>query len=504
MVLTVTAATSRLLRGAWVASVVAGGALSIAAVSGSRPAGATTTAVVLYVAKSGAGSACTEASPCRRIHKALELALTETGDNVVIMVGAGTYHETDSIDASSLESLAIEGAGASCTVVDGGRHGTVLAFSAGVVSLSGVTLEHGLATGQQNGGGLSNAASLTVSDTTFSSDRSQHDGGAIFNKGSLTLNDSTFSADSASSAGGGIQNTGQLQADDVSFERTTAGPNGGGAIWNGAAGTAMFENSAISGVSPFVGGAILNKGNLQLSDSTVSESTAKGGGAISSDGSLDIASSTLENNTAATGGAIASNGTLTIEDSTLDNNLAQDGGAIASVGSLTITDSTLSGNVVELGAGGAMGGDAEGGAVDDDGAASIVASTISDNTGPQIASGSKPLHLAATIVADPASGSSTAVDCQSTSAIRDLGYNLTDDTSCGLTASTDVNGDPELGTLGPNGGPTPTALPASGSPAVGVIPVGTVVGSTQLCGRDDQRGVASTGNCTIGAVEVNS
>lgn len=96
------------------------------------------------------------------------------------------------------------------------------------------------------------------------------------------------------------------------------------------------------------------------------------------------------------------------------------------------------------------------------------------------------------------------MDCQSTSAIRDLGYNLTDDTSCGLTASTDVNGDPELGTLGPNGGPTPTVLPASGSPAVGVIPVGTVVGSTQLCGRDDQRGVASTGNCTIGAVEVNS
>ena len=149
-----------------------------------------------------------------------------------------------------------------------------------------------------------------------------------------------------------------------------------------------------------------------------------------------------------------------------------------------------------------MGGDAEGGAVDNGGTASILASTISDNTGPQIVSGRKPLQMAATIVADTASGSSPAVDCQSTSAIHDLGYNLTDDTSCGLTASTDVTGDPDLGALGPNGGPTSTALPASGSPAVGIIPVGTVVGMTQLCGRDDQRGVASSGSCTIGAVEM--
>jgi hypothetical protein len=503
MVLIVTTAASRLLRVALVGSVIAGGALAVSLVSASRPAGATTT-VELYVAKTGAGSLCTEASPCRRIHRALAVALTDAGDNVVINVAAGTYHETDSIDASSLQSLAIDGAGASCTVVDGGRNGTVMAFSAGLVSLSGVTLEHGLATGQENGGGLSNAASLTVSNTVFSADRSQHDGGAVFNKGSLTLNDATFSGDSASSAGGGIENTGQVHAEAVSFTRTTAGPNGGGAIWNGAAASARFDDSTISGVSPFVGGAILNKGNLQLSDSTVSGSTAKGGGAISNDGTLDISTSTLEHNTAATGGAVASSGTLTIEDSTLDNDLAQDGGAIASVGSLTISDSTFSGDVVELGAGGAMGGSAQGGAIDNGGTASIVASTVSDNTGPQIASDGKSLQMAATIVADTASGSSPAVDCQSTIAVTDLGYNLTDDTSCGLTAPTDVNADPQLGALGPNGGPTLTALPASGSPAIGVIPVGTVVGMTQLCGRDDQRGVASTGSCTVGAVEVDS
>ena len=458
----------------------------------------------LYVAKGGAGNTCTEAIPCNRIYKALGLALTDAGDDVVIMVAAGTYNETDSIDAGSLQSLSIEGAGASSTIVNGGGNGRVLAISAGTVSLSGFTIEKGVAAGKHKGGGVSNAASLTVSDTIFSSDRSQYEGGAIFNKGSLTLSDTTFSADRAVSGCGGIENTGQLNGDDVSFERTSAGPLGGGAVCNRAPGTATFEDSALGGVSPYSGGAILNSGNLQLNDSTVSGSKAKGGGAISNDGYLGISSSTLENNTAADGGAILSSGTLVIDDSTLMDNVAQDGGAIESVGSLTLSDSTLSGNVVELGAGGTMGGDAVGGAIDNGGSASIIASTVSDNTGPQIASGRKSLQMAASIVADTTSGSSPAVDCQSRSAIGDLGYNLTDDTSCGLTAATDVNADPELGTLGPNGGPTWTALPVSGSPAVGVIPVGMFAGSTQLCGRVDQRGVASSGNCTIGAVEVDT
>jgi predicted outer membrane repeat protein len=499
----VTTTVARPLRAVVVGSVLFGGTLSVSVLSGSLPAGATTT-VQLYVAKGGAGSACTETSPCRHIGRALELALTETGDNVVITVAGGTYNETDPIDASSLESLSLQGAGASSTIVDGGGNGKVFAISAGTVSLSGFTIEKGLASGSHRGGGVSNAGSLTVSDTVFSSDRSQLVGGAIFNKGSLTLSDSTFNADSAFSACGGIDNTGQLYADDVSFQKTSAGPVGGGALCNGPTGTATFENSAIGGVSPFIGGAIVNSGNLQLNDSTVNGSRAKGGGAISNDGTLTISSSTLSNNTAADGGAIQSSGTLVIDDSTLMDNLAQDGGAIESSGSLTLTDSTLSGNVIELGAGGAMGGTADGGALDLNGDASILGSTVSDNTGPQISSGQKSFQMAASIVADTALGSSPAVDCQSTGAISDLGYNLTDDTSCGLTASTDVTADPELGSLGPNGGPTLTALPASGSPALGVIPVGTLAGSTQLCGRVDQRGVASTGSCTIGAVEVDS
>jgi len=61
---------------------------------------------------------------------------------------------------------------------------------------------------------------------------------------------------------------------------------------------------------------------------------------------------------------------------------------------------------------------------------------------------------------------------------------------------------PRLGALAYNGGPTQTLLPAAGSPAIGHIPTNTTLNGVQVCPSVDQRGVASVGNCTIGAVEV--
>ena len=60
---------------------------------------------------------------------------------------------------------------------------------------------------------------------------------------------------------------------------------------------------------------------------------------------------------------------------------------------------------------------------------------------------------------------------------------------------------PGLGPLTNNGGPTFTQLPAANGPAVGVIPAGTKLDGVKVCPRTDQRGVASIGKCTIGAVE---
>jgi hypothetical protein len=88
--------------------------------------------------------------------------------------------------------------------------------------------------------------------------------------------------------------------------------------------------------------------------------------------------------------------------------------------------------------------------------------------------------------------------------IRDGGYNLDDDDSCGFSPVNHSQSgvDPDLGPLQEDGGPTETLLPALTSPAVGVIPNPTTLNGVQVCPRVDQRGVASVGNCTIGAVEV--
>ena len=80
------------------------------------------------------------------------------------------------------------------------------------------------------------------------------------------------------------------------------------------------------------------------------------------------------------------------------------------------------------------------------------------------------------------------------------GYNLADDSTCGLAGTNDQQGvDPLLGSLQNNGGPTDTQLPAGTSPVVDA-------GFDASCPTDDQRGTARPQgpHCDIGAVEVAS
>ncbi len=60
-----------------------------------------------------------------------------------------------------------------------------------------------------------------------------------------------------------------------------------------------------------------------------------------------------------------------------------------------------------------------------------------------------------------------AVPSDCSGSLISLGYNLIDDTSCGMPAGSDIIGQsPQLGALANNGGPTLTQLPADSSPAV--------------------------------------
>ena len=105
------------------------------------------------------------------------------------------------------------------------------------------------------------------------------------------------------------------------------------------------------------------------------------------------------------------------------------------------------------------------------------------------------------VIALPAGGGTNCVVTTPTS----HGFNFSDDASCGLATSTDrQTGNPALGALANNGGPTATQLPGSASPLIDAIPLAScqVDGAAGI--TTDQRGVTRPqgSGCDIGAVEV--
>jgi hypothetical protein len=120
---------------------------------------------------------------CKTIGHAISLA--SSGDSV--MVAAATYTENLTIRIG----LKIVGSGASTTIIDGGRgrgvNGVVKVHSGTHVSLSGLTIQHGRAS--NGGGGISNAGTLTINDSTIRGNTSGG-GGGIYNPpgGTLTIN----------------------------------------------------------------------------------------------------------------------------------------------------------------------------------------------------------------------------------------------------------------------------------------------------------------------------
>ena len=246
-------------------------------------------------------------------------------------------------------------------------------------------------------------------------------------------------------------------------------------------------SSSQSGVNEFEGGGVLNASGSTLALTRVAlrdnQSLTTGAG-ISNHGQLTIMSSSIDNNDAiqgaGTGGGVANSGTLALVDSTVAENGAFAGGGIVNSGNLTITNSTISMNE-SLGAGGIS---------HTAGTLTMTSSTVAGNAGNASISAGSPATVKNTIVA----GGPTAA-CTGT--ITSLGHNLSNDSSCGFTATGDQqNANPMLGPLASNGGPTQTHALLAGSPA---IDAGSLDCPPPAA---DQRGVTrqQDGNATPGAV----
>lgn len=355
-------------------------------------------------------------------------------------------------------------------------------------SFSGNTSTAAALPGGGNGGGalyITGGSTATISGSSFSNNQSVNGGGIHILGANLTVSNTTFSGNGANNSAGG---------------------GGGGAIY--VDGTKNFNGTIDISTSTFsnnqsnqLGGAIFSfpegTGSTIIDQSLFDDNSATGsgqGGAIyhqsaTSNGALNISNSTFMNNKAhATDGSASSGGALwlldapvTITSSTFDGNdattpipLADDdwrrgfGGAIRASDTTTIVNSTIVNNTAGF-VGGAIAGSAT--------APPSVRNTIIANN-----DGDNPWDIQENCTVELVNAGNNIQYPQKTTS-------LGNDYEC-FGDQTAVN--PQVGTIGDYGGPTPTVPLLANSPAINA-------GSN--CPATDQRGFARNGVCDIGAYE---
>lgn len=273
--------------------------------------------------------------------------------------------------------------------------------------------------------------------------------------------------------GGAVSNEGTLAVTSATVRDSQAVANDGGAIAN-------------------LGGTVTISGS-RLTGNRARGSVARGGQIYSRGGTVTVRDSTLAVSDSGNGGGVYNDGgTVTVEGSTLSANTAAFHGAgMFNAGTATIRNSTFSGNVTyNLGT--------SGGGLYNDGTATVTNSTFAGNTGLSaggIGGQSGTTTLGNTIVASSGGG-----DCGGGAVVVDAGHNLIQDGSC-LSDATSLSGDPSLGPLADNGGPTQTRALLAGSIAIDT-------GSDALASglAFDQRGYTRRAGAAvdIGAYEYGS
>lgn len=425
--------------------------------------------------------------------------------NTIITLPAGTYVLTIPPDGSFNPSIGalkltntvgtttISGAGSATTIIDGNAADRLLYILRGTVSISGITLRNGhlenAPVGGILGGAINNFGALTVRDCVFANnsvvgvsgtptfrDGQDGRGGAIANNsptGSLTIYNSTFTMNSAT---GGQGATGA-----VSSTGGNGAPGSGGAIYSGSTltviGSTFVSNRAIGGA----GG--LGGPDLGLGGGNGGDGNNGFGGAI-----YLVSAGVLHN---------------TVTNSTFTGNSATGGGGgdgAPGVGGAGV---------------GGRGGQGVGGAIFNNGPNAIINVTIAANSavgglgGGSGANGlaygggiyaQSPLQITNTIIANNTAGGNCF------NPITDNGHNLEfPTTTCGFTTGAprfDQLGDPLLGSLASNGGPTQTLALLPGSAAIDTGDDAAC--AAPLVGNVDQRGGTRPrgAHCDIGAFEA--
>jgi len=312
-------------------------------------------------------------------------------------------------------------------------------------------------------------------------------GGALFNSGTLTVSGSTFANNHAVGGAGGTGGSGHDN------NVTPGGTGGAGGDGGGASGGAIsnigklvvtgstFSTNSVLGGAGGTGG---NGGNG--SGAGIGGNAGKGGdttgGALNNSGMMTVINSTFVGNTTIGGaGGNGGNPGMGTSGSTAgygaSGGMGQ-GGAIS--GMLALTNSTITANSAVGGAGGT-------------GFGGKVADASGSGGGLRTPGGgatAKNVILAANIATS---------DGNCGNFVTDGGNNIdfNQATTCGFTNAR--TGNPQLGALANNGGPTQTIALGMGSAAINN---GDPMACAGTAGGVDQRGLPRpAGQCSIGAFE---
>jgi uncharacterized protein DUF4347/Big-like domain-containing protein/low-density lipoprotein receptor class B len=240
------------------------------------------------------------------LRQAIIDANANAGTDTITFTGSGTYlltiggtaeNAAATGDLDITDDLIIIGNGAKNTIIDGGGLDRVFDVRSGAdVTISGITIQGGNASGD-GGGGIyhTNSGTLTLRDTSISGNTARWGGGLYNEGGSVVLERVTIGVgNSASSNGGGIYNFGagsSMSLINLTITGNSAGSNGGG-IWtnrsidiinstiafntsgggiygSGAQGTATLQNTILdSNIGGNANKALTSLGNNIDSDST--------------------------------------------------------------------------------------------------------------------------------------------------------------------------------------------------------------------------------------------
>jgi len=250
------------------------------------------------------------------------------------------------------------------------------------------------------------------------------------------------------------------------------------------------------------GGICIPYAKLTLSDSTVSGSIAglRGGGIFSLLRNVTVTNSTISGNATSEygGGISAAFGIVTLTNSTVSGNsainpsssLVGGGGGIyiSATGQVTLTNSTVNGNSANQ----------YGGGIDCGSSChfTLTNSTVSGNSSAFLFGGGISIKPGAVLVVN------NSIVAGNTGLVSGSA-NINGSVSSGTNNL--IGGNPMLGALANNGGPTMTLRPQAGSPAINAAPCVAGIGTDQRGFiRPDPGSVNLATPCDIGAVEINS